>query len=170
MLTTIMMPALQFSIAGVVLLSCVFSSVSTASTTRLSEEDISSHGAKMIKKIPKDVINAPKPKRFSEAAKKEESAAATSDVEEIRVIGERDPEDVSPSKRAPMLAFRERLENDRPLTPWQKTQIGLCLIGLCGAKYGPEGIPVESKAFTRAEEQTDKSSLQLSKQFRGALQ
>jgi hypothetical protein len=124
----------------------------------------------MIKKIPKDVINAPKPKRFSEAAKKEEASATGRDVEEIRVIGERDPEDVSPSKRPPMLVFRDRLENDRPLTPWQKTQIALCFIGLCAPKYGPEGIPVESKALTRAEQQTDKSSLQISQQFRGTFQ
>jgi hypothetical protein len=69
-----------------------------------------------------------------------------------------------------MAAFREKLERERPMTPKEKAQLALCFIGLCGAHYGPEGIPVENTASTRGEKSARKSSLELSQQFRGAFQ
>jgi hypothetical protein len=63
-----------------------------------------------------------------------------------------------------MAAFRDRLARERPSTPKEKIQRALCFVGLCAVE------PVENTAFTRAEQGTDKSSLELSKQFRGTLQ
>jgi hypothetical protein len=142
----------------------------SANTKPLTDEDIASTAAKMIKKIPRDVINAPKAKRFSNAAAAEEDAKLAGLTESITVVSERDPEDVNISKRPPMLVFRERLENERPSTPYEKAQTVLCIIGLCGRGYGPDGAPVENRAYTRAEKKVDKSSLEMSKQFTGTYQ
>jgi hypothetical protein len=141
-----------------------------ANTKPLTDDDLASTAAQMVKKIPKSVINAPKPKRFSEAAKKEEDAVIAGLTESLTVIAERDPEDINTPKRPPMLVFRERLENERPSTPFEKAQFALCLIGLCGRGYGPDGAPVENRAYTRAEKKVDKSSLEISKQFTGTYQ
>lgn len=115
------------------------------------------------------MINAPTPKRFSLEAQREQERSAESNTEEIIVFGGRDPADVI-SKRGGMAAFREKLERDRPMTPKEKAQLALCFIGLCGAQYGPEGIPVENTASTRGEKGVRKSSLELSQQFRGTFQ
>ena len=136
----------------------------------MTEQETASIGAREIKKIPREFVNAPKAKRFSLAAKHDDDAAAARHIEEIRVLGSRDPEDITAPNRAPMLAFREMLENDKPLTPLQKTKIALCFIGLCGGNYGPDGAPVESQAVSRAESRTNQSSLQMSTRFGGTYQ
>lgn len=136
----------------------------------LTAADLASPGASAIKKVPKEIINAPKPKRFSLEAKQDEDLAAARYVEEISVLGDRDPEDVTLQKRPPMLAFRDKLARERTLTPKDITVMGLCFIGLCGANYGPEGIPVESNTATRGELGAKKSSIDLIKQFSGTYQ
>ena len=136
----------------------------------LREVDLDGTAARMIKTVPKEIINAPKAKRFSLAARHDEDQATARYAEEIRVFGDRDPEDVTSPKRTPMLAFRDKLEREKTLTPKDITMMGLCFIGLCGAHYGPDGAPVEDRAFTRAETKKNKSSLEMSQQFRGTYQ
>ena len=140
-----------------------------AASAPLSSSDIESPAAAAIRKLPKESINAPKPKRFSLAEQREQELSTARGLDEITVFGARDPEDVL-KKLPPMLAFRERMERERPMTPKEKTQLMLCFIGLCGANYGADGAPVESKAFTRGEQGAGKTSLELSQQFRGTFQ
>jgi hypothetical protein len=135
----------------------------------LAPEDLETPAAAAVRKLPKDVVNAPKPKRFSLEAKRDEDMAAARGVEEIIVRGQRDPEDVV-TKRPPMLAFRQQLERDKPITPKQIAQGALCLIGLCSADYGPEGIPVENTAYTKGEKGAKKTLLEQGLQFRGTYQ
>jgi hypothetical protein len=71
-------------------------------------------------------------------------------LEEIRVFGNVDPEDYVAPKPPPMLVFRATLDKQRPMTPKEITQLGLCFIGLCGI-YGPDGIPAELSVTDRAE-------------------
>jgi len=132
--------------------------------------DLDSPAAAAIRKLPKDMVNAPKPKRFSVEAKRDEDVAGDRVTEEILVRGEREPEDVLGPRKSPMQVFREKLERDRPMTPKEKTQLALCFIGLCAANYGPDGAPVENMAYSRAERGAKKSTLELSQQFRGTLQ
>jgi hypothetical protein len=141
-----------------------------ANTKPLTDDELASPAAKMIKKVPKNEINAPKPKRFSNAAAAEEDRKLAGMTESITVVSERDPEDINAAKRPPMLVFRERLENERHSTPYEKAQTVLCILGFCGKGYGPEGAPVENRAYTRAEKKVDKSSLEMSKQFTGTYQ
>lgn len=89
-------------------------------------------------------------------------------LEEIRVFGNTDPEDYTAPKPAPMLVFRATLDKQKPLTPKQITQMGLCVIGLCGI-YGPDGIPVEASALDRAEDKKNATTVELSR-VRGTLQ
>jgi len=147
-----------------------YAGIANANAKTLTDDELASTAAQMVKKLPRSVINAPKAKRFSVADAVERDAALARATDEITVVGERDPEDLSVAKRPPMLAFRDRLEKDRPSTPYEKTQFVLCIIGLCGAGYGPDGAPVENLAYTRAEKKKNVSSLQLSKQFTGTLQ
>lgn len=81
-------------------------------------------------------------------------------LEEIRVYGRNEPEDFVGPKMSPMLQFRARLERDVRLTPAQKVQAALCLIGLC-ANYGPEGIPLGDSPERRAEARLVRSTMQL---------
>ncbi len=141
-----------------------------AGAAPLPDAELDGAAARLIKSVPKEILHAPKAKRFSHAARQEEDEAAARYVEEIRVFGDRDPEDVISPRRPPMLAFRDRLEREKTLTPKDITMMGLCFIGLCGANYGPDGAPVEDRAYTRAEKGTNKSSLELSRQFRGTYQ
>ncbi len=136
----------------------------------LTETDLASPAANAIKKVPKEVINAPKPKRFSLEAKQDEDLAAARYTEEIRVFGDRDPEDVVAQKRPPLLAFRDKLARERTLTPKDITMMGLCLIGLCGANYGQDGAPVEDKTIPRGERGAQKSSIEMIRQFSGTYQ
>ncbi len=122
------------------------------------------------KKIPKDFLGSVKPKRFSLEEKEAQEQAAKFGIDEIRVYALREPEEVSVSKRPPILAFRDKMDRERPMTPKEKAQLVLCFIGLCGANYGPEGILVEDKAYSRGELNSKKSTLELSQQFRGTLQ
>lgn len=123
-----------------------------------------------IKKLPKEVVNARRAKRFSLAEQAAQEESAERGIDEIVVYGSGDPEDFV-SKRPPMLAFRDRLDRTpAPMSPAQMTQATLCLIGLCGKGYGPEGIPIEGTASTRAEKNKDRSALQQTLQFRGTFQ
>lgn len=144
-------------------------SCAEASNAPLSNQDIESPAAAAIRKLPKENVLAPKPRRFSLAEQREEELVTARGLDEITVFGARDPEDVI-KKLPPMLAFRERMDRERPMTPKEKTQLVLCFIGLCSRNYGPDGAPVESKAFTRGEQAAGKTSLELSQQFRGTLQ
>ena len=142
----------------------------TVHAAAINGDDLDSPAATAVRKLPKDAISAPKAKRFSLEAKRDQDVIDARAIEEILVRGERDPEDVLGPRKSGFQVFREKLERDRPMTPKEKTQLALCFIGLCSRNYGPEGIPVESNAYTRAERGTNKSSLELSQQFRGTLQ
>ncbi len=156
-------------VAGAVAIAAL--SLSALATNRpLTETELASPGAQAISKLPREFINAPKAKRFSLRAKQDDDIAAGREIEEIRVIGERDPEDAVAAKRPPSLVFRNQLERDKTLSAKDITMMGLCFIGLCGSNYGPDGAPVEDKTFTRAELKKDKSSLDMSKQFAGTYQ
>jgi hypothetical protein len=89
-------------------------------------------------------------------------------LEEIRVFGNGDPEDYVAPKPPPMLVFRSQLDKQRPMTPKEITQLGLCFIGLCGI-YGPDGIPAEASAINRAEDRKNATTVELSR-VRGTLQ
>jgi hypothetical protein len=140
-----------------------------AAANTLTPQQLESPAAAAIRNLPKEVVNAPKPKRFSLAAQREDAAAAGRATEEILVLGDRDPEDLL-KKRPPMLAFRDRMDRERPMTPKEKTQLALCFIGLCGGNYGPDGAPIESKAFSRSELAGKRSTLEMTQQFRGTVQ
>lgn len=155
---------------AVVALSIGTAMASDARDTKLTAKDLDSPAAAAVRKVPVDVLRLGKPKRFSLEAKREEEEALLRPTEEIRVFGLRDPDDVVAAKKPPMLAFRERLERDRPMTPAEKARVALCLIGLCATDYGPEGIPVETTSHTRGERGAGKTSLELSRQFRGTVQ
>jgi hypothetical protein len=144
--------------------------VGSAAVDLLKPTDLDSPGAIALRKLSKDVINAPKSRRFSLAEQREQERSVGSNTDEILVIGERDPEDVI-TKRAGMAAFREKMEREpRPMTPKEKAQLVLCFVGLCSANYGPEGIPVENNAYTRGERGAKKTVLEQSLQFRGTYQ
>ncbi len=89
-------------------------------------------------------------------------------LDEVVIYGQVDPEDFV-RRRSRFLAFRDRLQAERPATPKERTQALLCLIGLCGV-YGPDGLPVEPAAPERAEGRRLASSTQLNSMFRGTLQ
>ena len=144
-------------------------SYAEASNAPLSSTDIESPSAAAIRKLPKESINTPTPKRFSLAEQREQELATARGLDEITVFGARDPEDVL-KKLPPMLAFRARMDRERPMTPKEKTQLVLCLLGLCGANYGPDGAPVEDKLFSRSELAAKRSTLEMSQQFRGTFQ
>ena len=118
------------------------------------------------KKLPEDFVNV-KPQRFSEADKTRVDTVTR--LDEILVYGYVDPEDYVGQKKTPVMQFRERLERDRPMTPKEKAQLALCLIGLCGI-YGPDGIPREPSLAERSEARIHQSTTQLNSQFRGTQQ
>ena len=118
------------------------------------------------KKLPKHLLNA-RPQRFSEADKTRVEAITR--LDEIIVYGYVEPEDYVAPKKAPIMQLRDRLERDRPMTPWEKIRIPLCLVGLC-SNYGPDGIPREPSLDERSEARNNQSTTQLNNQFRGALQ
>lgn len=118
------------------------------------------------KRLPKHLLNA-KPQRFSAADKTRVEAVTR--LDEITVYGYVEPEDYVAPKKASIVQLRDRLERDRPMTPWEKIRIPLCLVGLCG-NYGPDGIPREPGLDERSEARTNQSTTQLNNQFRGALQ
>jgi hypothetical protein len=89
-------------------------------------------------------------------------------LEEIRVFANGDPEDYVAPKPPPMLVFRATLDKQRPMTPKDMTQLGLCFIGLCGI-YGPDGIPTEASIMDRAEDRKNATTIELSR-VRGTLQ
>jgi hypothetical protein len=89
-------------------------------------------------------------------------------LDEIRVFSNGDPEDYVAPKPPPMLVFRAQLDKQRPMTPKEISQLGLCFIGLCGI-YGPDGIPVELSAIDRAENRKNATTIELSR-VRGTLQ
>jgi hypothetical protein len=72
------------------------------------------------------------------------------ELDEIRVYGQREPEDISPKRKPPLQQFRERLNNDRPLTPAEKASIVLCAIGMCN-RYNADGAPPEPSVTDRNE-------------------
>ena len=140
-----------------------------ATNAPLSARDIESPAAAAIRKLPKENVITPRPKRFSLAEQREQELSTARGLDEITVFGVRDPEDVL-KKLPPMLAFRERMDRERPMTPKEKAQLVLCFIGLCGANYGADGAPVEDKSFSRSELAAKRSTLEMSQQFRGTFQ
>ena len=94
---------------------------------------------------------------------------AVTRLDEILIYGTVEPEDYVGPKKAPFVQFRERLEKDHPMTPKEKAQLALCLIGLCSI-YGPDGIPLEPSLAERNEARTNQSTTQLNGQFRGTIQ
>jgi hypothetical protein len=97
-----------------------------------------------------------------------ERAESTAVLDEIVIYGQVDPEDYV-RRRSKFLAFRDRMAGERPMTPKERTQALLCLIGLCG-RYGPDGLPYEPTAAQRNEARTQASTTQLNSMFRGTLQ
>jgi hypothetical protein len=123
-----------------------------------------------IKQLPRDVVNAPRARRYSLAEQRDQEERLRLGIDSITVYGQVDPEDFV-AKRAPMLAFRDRLDKTPgPMSPAKQTQMVLCFIGLCGLGYGPDGIPVEDKTFSRGELNAKKGLLEQSLQFRGTYQ
>ena len=118
------------------------------------------------KQLPRQLLNAG-PQRFSEADKTRIDTVTR--LDEIIIYGQVEPEDYVGPKKAPFVEFRERLEKDRPMTPKEKTQLALCVIGLCGI-YGPDGAPREPSLEERNKARTNRSITQLNSQFRGTLQ
>jgi hypothetical protein len=141
---------------------------SRSSVSSIAPHLLDSPAATQIKKLPKDVVNARQPRRFSQAAEREQAMALDRNIDEIRVVADRDPDDVV-RRVAPFDEFRNRMENDRRMTPADIAKFGLCFFGLCGANYGPDGAPVESKAFTRSEAAKARSTLELGR-VRGTVQ
>lgn len=121
----------------------------------------------LVRKLPGDALKAPVTKRFSSSDYYVNPRVAVV-MDEIRVYGQVEPEDYV-RRVAPMQQFRNRLEKDRPMTPKEKTQAVLCVIGLCGV-YGPDGIPPEVSAAERSEQRLSQSTTQLNGQFRGTQQ
>ena len=90
-------------------------------------------------------------------------------LDEIIIYGQVEPEDYVGPGKSPIVKFRERLDKDRPMTPREKAQLALCLIGLCG-NYGPDGLPREPSRDERREARIEQSTMQLNSQFNGTLQ
>lgn len=118
------------------------------------------------KKLPKDFVNA-KPQRFS--ADEKRRVEGITRLDEILVEGQIDPEDYVGPRKAPMMQFRDRLEKDRPMTPKEKAQLALCMMGFCGI-YGPDGTPPEPSRDAKREARINQSTTQLNSQFRGTVQ
>ena len=118
------------------------------------------------KKLPRHLLNATPPP-FSSADKSRIDAITR--LDEITVYGYVEPEDYVAPKKAAMVQFRNQLDRDRPMTPWEKLRLPLCLVGLC-ANYGPDGIPREPSLDERNEARINQSTAQLNGQFRGTLQ
>ncbi|MBL8512460.1 MAG: hypothetical protein JNJ55_00595 [Betaproteobacteria bacterium] len=95
-------------------------------------------------------------------------AETTALLDEIVIYGQVDPEDYV-RRRSKFLAFRDRMASERPMTPKERTQALLCLIGLCG-RYGPDGLPYEPTAAQRNEARAQATTTQLNSLFRGTLQ
>lgn len=89
-------------------------------------------------------------------------------LEEIRVFGNGDPEDYVAPKPPPMLVFQATLDKQRPMTPKEIAQLGMCFIGLCSI-YKPDGSPYELSAMDRAEDRKNATTIELSR-VRGTLQ
>ena len=118
------------------------------------------------KKLPRHLLNAT-PQRFSAADKSRIDAITR--LDEITVYGYIEPEDYVAPKKAAMMQFRDQLERDRPMTPWEKIRLPLCLVGLC-ANYGPDGIPREPSLDERNKARINQSTTQLNGQFRSTVQ
>ena len=84
-------------------------------------------------------------------SKRASAANSIQRLEEIRVYGAIEPEDYVTPKRPPMLAFRARLERQRPRTPEEIVKGALCMIGLCA------GLPPEVAPEQRTEARTRQS-------------
>ena len=121
-----------------------------------------------VRKLPREVVNAPPPRRFATRDSRNDEISSAVQMEEIRVYGQVDPEDYA-RRNTNLQQFHSRLENDRPTTPKEKTKMLLCFIGLC-ANYGPDGLPREPSLDERSEARTNLTTTQLNGQFRGTLQ
>jgi len=113
------------------------------------------------KQLPRQLLSAG-PQRFSEADKTRVDTVTR--LDEIIIYGQVEPEDYVAPRKAPFVQFRERLEKDRPMTPKEKAQLALCVIGLCSV------IPREPSLEERNKARTNRSTTQLNSQFRGTLQ
>ena len=116
------------------------------------------------KEIRADALKLP----LNPNAPKRPAAENIQRLDEIRVFGNGDPEDYVAPKPAPMLVFRATLDKQRPMTAKEVTQLGLCLIGLCGI-YKPDGSPYELSAVDRAEDRKNATTVELSR-VSGTLQ
>jgi hypothetical protein len=92
-------------------------------------------------------------------------------LDEIRVFGRVDPEDYVARKPPPMLAFRQSLDKQRPMTPKEISLLLLCGLGLGGlcAAYNEDGSLKEVNTDGRAEERKNNTTLGESR-TRGTLQ
>jgi hypothetical protein len=68
-------------------------------------------------------------------------------IDEIRVYGASEAEDYVAPKLTPMMAFRAKLDRQRPMTPSEIAQSALCIIGLCGGK--PAEVSAEQRTEAR---------------------
>lgn len=153
---------------GAVFAGMLLSLTTFAAAIRENAPALDTPAQAAVKKLPKEVVNAPAPRRFATRDSRNDEITAAVQMEEIRVYGQVDPEDYAKRNTA-MQQFQNRLENDRPMTPKEKTQLALCLIGLC-AMYGPDGLPREPSLAERGDARKNLSTIQLNTQFRGTLQ
>lgn len=139
------------------------------STARQQFKTLSNAALKEIERESKNEIRAESLKLpYNANAPKRPAAENVQRLEEIRVFANGDPEDYAAQKAAPMLVFRAQLDKQRPMSAKEITQLGMCIIGLCGI-YKPDGSPYELSAVDRAEDRKNATTLELAR-VRGTLQ
>lgn len=80
-----------------------------------------------------------------------EGPAEIQTLEEIKVRDRLDPEDYVAPKTAPMLAFRAKLDRQRPMTPQEITKLALCFIALCAIDTSKE-LKLDDRNEARAKD------------------
>ena len=156
------LPACAMLLAG-----ATFAFDTAAQAGKPDEGSLDTQAQAAVRKLPKEVVNAPPPRRFATRDVRNDEISPAQ-MEEIRVYGQVDPEDYA-RRNTSMQQFHNRLEGDRPSTPKEKTKMLLCFIGLC-ANYGPDGLPREPSLDERSEARANLTTTQLNGQFRGTLQ
>lgn len=101
----------------------------------LGKIDIKTPAQEFIKKVPKDFLLSTKP---SARVGPQNPGGGTVVLEEIQVIGKFDPADYIAPKASPMLVFRATLDQQRPMTPKEVSQLVLGYLGLF-REFGANG-------------------------------
>ena len=80
-----------------------------------------------------------------------EGPAEIQTLDEIKVRDRLDPEDYVAPKNPPMLAFRAKLDRQRPMTPQEITKLALCFISLCAIDTSKE-LKLDDRNEARAKD------------------